>query len=424
VIALAAILGWLSAPGVRAAPGNAAAARAPDHLRPPGATASEQGPSPVIFPPQSIPLRFDHRLHTGEIGLSCATCHPRALDSRKSADRLLPDPTVCDGCHTGDHRALRAGELGGDASSCSMCHQGHRPEDGARVLRVRIPEPNLRFDHAAHARRNIQCQQCHGAVQELGLATVDQMPRMRGCFRCHDLQGPAQGDAKGECVVCHLTTAGGARLETRFASGELVPPRWLHASDHGPGWLERHKEAAAADSAFCATCHEESECVDCHDGRVRPRRTHPNDWLALHTVAALQNSPVCTDCHRQQSFCLGCHQRAGVTRSGPLTTLSTRGRFHPPRAIWTDPPRSPRHHAWEAQRNMDVCVSCHTERDCATCHATTAMGGRGIRPGELGPSVNPHPAGFANRCAGVLRRNARPCLTCHRPDDPDLAPCR
>jgi hypothetical protein len=408
--------------GLAPLPGNAPV---PLHDRPPGATRDDGGPSPVIFPPQQITIRMNHRLHIKELGLTCLSCHTKAKTSRKSSDSLLPEPTVCDACHGTDHRDLHAvkDDWGKPISQCSFCHTEYDEKTG-RVARTIIPTPNLHFDHAVHVRRNISCQQCHGAVQNIELATRDQLPRMRGCLRCHQMPEPARGDAKGECQTCHVTERG-MLMKTQFASGTLVPPRWLHNMSHGPDWLARHKQVAGADSTLCASCHSERECVDCHDGRVRPRQVHPNDWISMHPIAARQNSPDCTSCHREQSFCLGCHQRAGVTLSGPLGNVASRGRFHPPKAQWTDPPRGPGHHGWEAQRNIGACVSCHVERDCAMCHATAGRGGRGAGPGGgLGQGVNPHPAGFRARCGGALRKNARPCLVCHEPSDPLLRECR
>ena len=111
--------------------------------------------------------------------------------------------------------------------------------------------------------------------------------------------------------------------------------------------------------------------------------------------------------------------------SGPFANLAERGRFHPAKSEWTDGPRTPRHHAWEAERNISACVSCHVERDCAICHASAAMGGRGSGfPAGPGQGTDPHPIGFRSRCASALRQNARPCLVCHTPDDPNLLDCR
>ncbi|MBI3206207.1 MAG: cytochrome c family protein [Myxococcales bacterium] len=418
--------------GLAPLPGNA---QVPLADRPPGAEPGDGGPSPVIFPPQQLTLRFNHKKHVKELGLTCTTCHDAAKTSRSSADSLLPKATRCDACHGSDHRDLTRVKTDDDAlmAQCGFCHLGYKPTDGNRVARMVVPKPNLRMNHAVHASRNIACSQCHGAVENIELATRDQLPRMKGCFSCHQMPGVARGRAKGECVNCHLTERGGL-MKTRFGSGTLKPPRWLGDSGHGADWVLRHKQVAGSDSQLCASCHQERFCTDCHDGRVRPRAIHPNDWISMHPVAARQNDPSCTSCHRQQTFCVGCHQRAGVAMSGPYANFAGRGRFHPPPDVWSNPPRSSQHHAWEAQRNINACASCHVERDCATCHATPARGGRGFGP-KTGPSglgdsgfggqgVNPHPRNFRDRCAGALRKNARPCLVCHDPADPKLQECR
>jgi len=398
----------------------------PESERPPGASPGDNGPSPAVFPVQDITVRFNHQRHVKELKLTCTTCHEKARTSHDSADSLLPRGTRCDACHGSDHRdpmqvrpdpKERMGQ-------CAYCHLGYSSSAGNRVAPLSLPKPNLRFDHALHVKRNIGCAQCHGAVEELELATRDQLPRMRGCFNCHQAPAPSAGRARSECRTCHLTDPSGM-LESSFASGPLLPPTWLHDAGHGPDWIERHKVVAGNDSRFCANCHSEKSCADCHDGRVRPRRVHPNDWLESHPVAARQDQQKCTSCHREQSFCLTCHQRAGIAMSGPFANAAERGRFHPAKAEWTDGPRTPRHHAWEAERNISACVSCHVERDCAICHATAAVGGRGSGfPAGRGQGADPHPVGFRSRCASALRQNARPCLVCHSPDDPNLRDCR
>jgi hypothetical protein len=407
--------------GISALPGGAVM---PEADRPPGALPDDGGPSSVIFPEQRIPLRFNHRKHVLELGLPCTECHTRAKSSTQSRDRLLPSPNRCDRCHGSDHSNLNQVMARGQGldSDCGFCHLGHRSENGNQVQRVELPLPNLKFDHRVHAERNIGCAQCHGAVERLEHAGRDQLPRMLGCLVCHGRSGEAAGAASGECTTCHLSD--GPRLKTQFASGTLVPPYWLKDAAHGPDWLLRHRSVAGDDSRFCASCHEEKECVDCHDGRVRPRRIHPNDFLSLHAALAKTDSPRCSSCHQKQSFCLSCHQRSGVTATGPNTAMAQRGRFHPPASLWTNAPRSAGHHAWEAQRNLNVCISCHTERDCVSCHSTREVGGPGGLPAGMGRGLDPHPPGFRSRCGQALRRNARPCLVCHDPADPKLSECR
>lgn len=392
-------------------------AQVPAAWLPPGATAQDRGPSAAIFPPQKLTIRFNHKLHVGDQKLACDACHKAAKTSQKADDTLTPQATTCDACHGSDHGDLSAVAPGDEAlGKCNFCHLGYRAGDGNRVAKLSIPKPNLVFDHKKHAARNIGCGQCHGEVARLELATRDQLPRMRGCITCHQHpDAAARGDAKSACETCHLKggASEGGRIKTVFASGTLSPPRWMHNAEHGPDFVQRHKYVAANDSAFCATCHKEESCTACHDGRVRPRSIHPGDYLSMHAVEGRLAMQKCTSCHREQSFCLGCHQRVGVSMSGP-TGAKESGRFHPPRAEWSDPPRRPGHHAFEAMRNLGACVSCHIERDCVVCH-----GGRGI-----GGGFTPHPAGFASGCGTQLRRNPRPCYVCHDPGSTSLERCR
>jgi len=143
---------------------------------------------------------------------------------------------------------------------------------------------------------------------------------------------------------------------------------------------------------------------------------HPNDWLSMHPEAARQDNPRCTSCHAEQTFCADCHRRIGVARDSASGNRPEGRRFHPPSATWTVAPRSAGHHSWEAERNLNACVSCHTERDCATCHATKGVAG--------GQGVNPHPIGFAGTCASAFLRNPRPCLVCHQVGDANLGSCK
>lgn len=416
-----------------------------ERVLPPGNEPGDRGPSNAIFPPQSVPLRFDHKKHMS-LGqkLECVTCHTKAKESVRSNDLLLPLGSQCDSCHGTNHAAhekntlLPVTEVSVVASSkdttseaasaplrasseCATCHTSNDPKNPARA---RIPDPNLKFSHKSHSDKNIGCAQCHGRVEEIGLATREQLPRMKGCFRCHNGTDNA-GKASSECDTCHIAplhdsdkvilpsvrtesgpvSAGGMRggkIQTVFESGRLVPPKWMKGADHTPDFLERHKWIAGADSSFCTSCHTDDFCVACHDGRVRPKRTHPSDYLSMHAADARLSDQSCLSCHNPQNFCVTCHQRVGVSQTGPLNQRMS-SRFHPPRNVWTDAPKNASHHGYEATRNMTACTSCHIERDCIACHGAKSLGG----------GLSPHPAGFADSCGRPFRQNPRPCLTCH-----------
>ncbi len=410
--------------------------REPVSALPPMASEPDPGPSRVIFPQESIPLKFDHKLHLAK-GAACTDCHRNAKTSHRSEDSLLPGGNACDSCHGTNHEHASTGGVERGASplgECQTCHLG----DAQHPARVVVPPPNLKFDHAKHAARNIGCPQCHGDLNQVGLATRHQLPRMRGCLNCHDQgEGASHGDAKSECTTCHVETLSdtkilatgkmptiraegaklsglsGGKMQTVFAQGRLVPPVWLNGAAHTPDFLERHRMIAGNDSRFCANCHSEDFCTSCHDARVRPIRTHPSDYLTMHAVDARLEESKCASCHQTQSFCLACHQRVGVSMSGPVAYRES-SRFHPPKSLWSDLPKTGAHHAFEAERNLASCVSCHMERDCVACHGASGRGG----------GFSPHRADFLASCASMYRKNARPCLVCHEQGDRSLAQCR
>lgn len=179
----------------------------------------------------------------------------------------------------------------------------------------------------------------------------------------------------------------------------MNPPSWLFGMRHDRDFLVRHRWIASDQGDACASCHAESECADCHDGRVRPNRVHPNDYLTVHPQMARREDPRCTSCHNAQTFCGECHARLGIAQESALIVRAAE-RFHPPPSEWT---RGPVLHAREARRSMSACVSCHADNDCVQCHGSLG----------IGAGLSPHPDDFRSRCGDLLESNDRACRTCH-----------
>jgi hypothetical protein len=265
-----------------------------------------------------------------------------------------------------------------------------------------------------------------------GLVTRADLPMMSSCLSCHDGK-----QATARCAACHLTEPDG-RLKTRLATlataaaggtGPLVPSGSLKGLDaHGPTFRREHKQVGR-DESYCLSCHKRSECVDCHGGVVRPPDIHPSDYVSIHGVDARRNTPDCSSCHRAQSFCVGCHQRSGVSADhegglpgrrpqNPFGTGTGLRQFHPPG--WARDPsgeviQTPRanSHSLHAKRNIRSCASCHREDSCLACHSTDIT---------RGPTFSPHVPGFgaSARCRALAARNPRVCLKCHSPGSPEL----
>jgi hypothetical protein len=379
---------------------------------------SEDGPpSSLIFPDQSLPITFSHAKHLGRApDLQCVDCHDKAEDSRSAVDLLTPGEDACEMCHPIDRAQPDLVIAGKPPVACKTCHPGFVA--GRPVARVSIPTPNLKFDHSKH--KDVGCKTCHGdlAAEGVGLATREQLPRMRLCLGCHD-------DRRGasECTTCHLSDADG-RVRVALPDGPLEPSGRLEGDAHGPDFRMNHKAAAQTSGNYCANCHAERFCTDCHQGVAKPMDFHGGDYVLIHAVEARRGVPDCSACHRLQSFCVGCHERSGVGARVDATGEGTPGlsdfrvkaddpkaRFHPDH--YADPKgRFAQSHSRDFQRNPQACAACHREDFCITCHNGQD---NNLMNAVNGSSYDPHPRGWRNsaQCEALVKRAGRMCLRCH-----------
>ena len=242
------------------------------------------------------------------------------------------------------------------------------------------------------------------------------------CLGCHDSSRQKQ-HASSRCATCHPVRFDGT-VETTFSSGILRPSGLLRGDAHTLDFRTHHTAVAQNDEKYCLNCHRQDYCQSCHNGVVKPLDFHGNDYVNRHAIDARRNDPNCSSCHRAQSFCLGCHERLGVvdarTGSGPGFVPFGSRTFHP--AGWADASATgnPQHHAWQAQRQLKQCVSCHRQETCLECHGARTGAGQF---GKL--QVNPHPMSWASsdRCHALADRNPRMCLQCHAPTDSKALHC-
>jgi hypothetical protein len=424
----------------------------------PAAPVVPAGPSPLIYPGETIPIKFDHAGHA-RLGVTCEGCHVSAQTSTAAVDNLIPGEGACRGCHQIDRtQPTKTVPKGQGPARCDACHGGDNNSEtlagspnaratgpagqsptGARAItgwmptsafdaeppRVVLARPNLKFNHQLHATRGIACARCHASAAAEGMVTRADLPMMASCLGCHDGK-----QATTRCGACHLTEPDG-RLKVKLAtaatlaaggSGLLEPSGSLRGLDaHGPTFRRDHAQAGR-DESYCLSCHRRNECTDCHGGVVKPPDIHPADYVSLHAADARRNVPDCSSCHRLQTFCVGCHQRTGVSSdpsggipgtkvNNPFGTGTQVKQFHPPGwardaagAVIAAP--RPTSHSVQAKRNIRTCVSCHREESCLECHSTDST---------RGPSFSPHGPNFGAtaRCRFLAARNQRACLKCH-----------
>ena len=417
-----------------------------------------QGLSWVVYPQQRVPLHFSHRRHLAR-GTECVVCHSAAVTSTSSRDNLLPREEQCQTCHAID-RSRPFGALfstpnpGTPPSACATCHVGFPSEPAhngqptlpagsdpaTRILRVDLPPPNLKFNHRLHGAQGIGCSTCHGDLSGVDEATRVQLPSMDLCLRCHagglqrtsssiasesspapGVEGGSRsrraGSASDRCSVCHPTESSGL-LQLQFASGVLVPTGALRGDDHREAdFRTRHGSIAQSGVDYCSACHRESYCMRCHNAVTKPLDLHGGNYVARHAIDARRNQPDCSTCHRQQSFCIGCHERLAVASHStlpgrpPVSAFAPAQprRFHPEGWASVGGGAPENQHGIEARRNQRSCASCHREDTCLACHST-------LPDSRVPGGANPHPIDWisSGRCRALVSHNPRLCLKCHR----------
>jgi hypothetical protein len=191
-----------------------------------------------------------------------------------------------------------------------------------------------------------------------------------------------------ECNACH--------------KGEGVSP------NHDTDFVRGHRVLAGKAGNNCSQCHDQSWCLDCHQGgllngtnlekenfgRDSHPKSHRSDFISIHPIQAQNNQQQCYRCH-DQKYCNACHSRfpKGSLRIKSHNPLGDSQSY--PVTNWKVD------HATEARRNLQSCAACHADGDvCIKCHASG--------------KIRPHPRGWKS---GNMkdRSNGKVCQKCHLP---------
>ena len=146
-------------------------------------------------PPQ--PIAYSHALHAGEFQMNCKYCHFGAEQSRHAG---VPPAAVCMGCHA------QVKKDAPEIVKLAKAVQDGTPIEWTRVHRL----PDFAwFSHANHVSAGLECQKCHGPVQEMVRVRQVETMTMGWCIDCHrqTLADP-QSQAKKlspptDCAACH-----------------------------------------------------------------------------------------------------------------------------------------------------------------------------------------------------------------------------
>lgn len=134
------------------------------------------GRSPGYAPDQ--PIKFSHKVHAGDNQIDCMYCHHNA-DKSKSAG--IPEMNLCMNCHILVREGSHSGKF--EIAKIIDAVENKKPVEWVRLHN--LPD-FVYFSHAIHVGvEKIDCQKCHGQVQEMDVLTQQTDLSMGWCVNCH-----------------------------------------------------------------------------------------------------------------------------------------------------------------------------------------------------------------------------------------------
>ena len=136
------------------------------------------------------PIAFSHKIHAGDNSIDCNYCHTSARTSKHSA---IPSANVCMNCHANIVSGTTTGTteiqkiydaIGYDPDSRTYIPgYEQKPIEWVRIHNL----PDLAyFNHSQHVTvGQLECQECHGAIEEMDVVKQSSPLTMGWCIECH-----------------------------------------------------------------------------------------------------------------------------------------------------------------------------------------------------------------------------------------------
>lgn len=133
------------------------------------------------------PIAFSHKIHAGQNGINCVYCHTSA---EKGKNAGIPSLNVCMNCHSYVNEGPSGtAEIAKIYNALDYDYDtktyGDNPTPVKWVRVHNLPDLSY-FNHSQHVVvGKIECQKCHGAVEEMGVAEQHSPLTMGWCINCH-----------------------------------------------------------------------------------------------------------------------------------------------------------------------------------------------------------------------------------------------
>lgn len=126
------------------------------------------------------PIAFSHKVHAGDFQIDCNYCHTGV---RTSKNANIPSINICLNCHSSILKVTDATELSSEIQKIYDAKMNNTPIEWVRVHNL----PDLAyFNHAQHFEvGGVECQTCHGPIEEMEVVRQNENLTMGWCIDCH-----------------------------------------------------------------------------------------------------------------------------------------------------------------------------------------------------------------------------------------------
>jgi len=153
----------------------------------------DQGYQPVQ------PIHYSHKIHAGDNGIDCKYCHSSARTSKTSG---IPSLNVCMNCHKSIYEVAPETQASGAAIGVDynaeikklyaavgwddVAQKYTGKTEPVKWVRIHNLPDFVYFNHSQHVTvAGVECQTCHGPVQEMEVVEQFAPLTMGWCIDCH-----------------------------------------------------------------------------------------------------------------------------------------------------------------------------------------------------------------------------------------------
>lgn len=123
--------------------------------------------------PINQPIPFSHQHHTWELGIDCRYCHTSV---EVSAEAGFPSTETCMSCHS---------QIWTNSPLLEPIRKSLETSTPIKWNKVnKVPE-FVYFNHSIHITRGINCNTCHGPMQQQHITYKGNAFQMQWCLQCH-----------------------------------------------------------------------------------------------------------------------------------------------------------------------------------------------------------------------------------------------